>query len=252
MDKALIAYEEMFDYVELPLAQMMALSDADFRDAVLTPAKDHALCVAACNNFAPASLRLTGQEARLNEAAEYAKRALDRAAALGAGKVVFGSAGARNIPPYFSREDAEGQLAQFLFFLGEEAAARGIRIAIEPLNRLESNIVNSLREGVALALRAAHPAVGTLADSFHFNLGNEDWSYLQEQAASLTHVHLARTLGRTLPEGPDEGVDAFLQALKMGGYDGTMSLEAYCPEDFRVRSKRAMNRVRDEWARGEA
>jgi len=249
MDKAAVVYEEMFDYVELPLAQIMDLPESDFTRDVLDFTRERGIRVAACNNFAPASLRLTGGDAQPNAAADYAKRALDRAAALGAETVVFGSAGARNCPAFFPRDRALEQLATFLRFLGDEAQSRAIRIAIEPLNRAESNLVNSLAEAFALADRVNHPAVGVLADSYHFLLGREDPAYLREKASQLYHVHLAQVLGRTLPVEPEALFDDFMEALQAGGYDGRMSLEAYCPEDFRELAVRAKNRIRDEWER---
>jgi len=249
MDRAAIAYEEMFDYVELPLAQMMALPDSDFARDVLEFVEDRGIRVDACNNFAPASLRLTGGDAQANAAADYARRALDRAAALGVRTVVFGSAGARNCPAFFPKEKALDQLARYLHFLGGEAESRGIRVAIEPLNRSESNLVNSLEEGFALAAAADHPAVGVLADSYHFLLGREDTDYLKEKASCLTHVHLAQPLGRSLPLEPEALFDGFMEALQAGGYDGRMSIEAYCPESFRELGCRAKNRLKDEWGR---
>ena len=55
MDKAAIVYEEMFDYVELPLAQIMDLPESDFTRDVLDFTRERGIRVAACNNFAPAS-----------------------------------------------------------------------------------------------------------------------------------------------------------------------------------------------------
>jgi len=249
MDRAGIAFEEMFDYVELPMAQMMALSDMDFRTQVLEPVRERGISVEASNNFAPASLRLTGGDANMNEAADYAKRALDRAAQLGVKVIVFGSSGARNCPAFFSKQAALQQLAKFLRFLGDEGQARGIRFAIEPLNRGESNLVNTLEEGFELARMTDHPHVGVLADSYHFLLGREDTAYLESVADKLFHVHLAQPLGRSLPLEPEEHFDAFMSALQRGGYDGRMSLEAYCPEAFRELSRRSRNRLMDEWNR---
>lgn len=249
MDRAAVVYEEMYDYVELPLAQMMALSEGDFKRDVLDFVQERGIRVCACNNFAPATLRLTGPDAQPNEAADYARRALDRAAALGVETVVFGSSGARNCPAYYPREKALDQLARFLSFLGDEARQRGIGVAIEPLNRGESNLVNTLEEGFRLGEAVGHPAVGVLADSYHFLLGGEDPRYLKEKAPELRHVHLALPLNRSLPLDPEPLFDGFMEALQSGGYDGRMSIEAYCSDAFRELAVRAKNRLHDEWNR---
>ncbi len=233
-----------YDYVELPLAQMMALDDAAFRSSVLGPLQASGLPCGACNNFLPATLRLTGPEADLPAAREYTRRALDRAALLGAEKVVFGSSGARNLPIGWGRQQGWEQLVAAARMAGEEATARGILIVLEPLNRIESNILNTLTETLMLMREADHPLVRCLADSFHFSVGNEDPAALAAEVAELGHIHIARTLGRVMPDSDDPGLEAFLKALVEAGYRGTISIEAGCNGDFQAETKRALRWVK--------
>jgi sugar phosphate isomerase/epimerase len=96
---------------------------------------------------------------------------------------------------------------------------------------------------------ADHPSVGVLADSYHFLLGREDFTSLKDRASQLKHVHLAQPLGRSLPLEPEELFDGFMEELQSGGYDGRMSIEAYCQGSFRELAGRARNRLMDEWNR---
>ena len=48
------------------------------------------------------------------------------------------------------------------------------RFAVEPLNRFETDILNTARQGVELMKRVAHPAVGLMLDTFHMNIEEKD------------------------------------------------------------------------------
>src|SRR5580765_1561298 len=79
-----------FDYIELSMADVAALGDDQFVK-LRRRVEQSGIACEACNNFFPTSMRLTGPEAKLSRSLDYVSRALDRAAALGAKIVVFGS-----------------------------------------------------------------------------------------------------------------------------------------------------------------
>ena len=70
-----------FDYVELPMAQMMAYDEASFEQLFVLPLREAGLPCHCCNNFFPGSIRLTGPEADHAAAVAYAERAMARAEA---------------------------------------------------------------------------------------------------------------------------------------------------------------------------
>jgi len=223
-----------FDYVELPLAQMMAYDDADFERLFVQPLQDSGLACHCCNNFFPASIHLTGPEADQTAVRSYAEKAMARAEQLGAKKIVFGSSGARNYPAGFSREQAQQQFADVLRMLEPMAAEHGITLVMEHLNRLESNLLNSLTEGVALVNEVQLPHVRCLMDNYHMMLGGGTLAEVEAARGLLRHVHLARVLGRSLPcEGDEVDWKALFAALKEIGYDGDCSIEAYVPQENR-------------------
>ncbi len=217
-----------FDYAEVPLAQVMALDDDAFRVQVLDALDAAGIPCEANNNFLPREIRLTGPHPDRKTALDYAARAFDRARAMGSRVVVFGSSGSRNAPAGFPLETAAGQYLEWLREFGAMADDRGIRVVVEHLNRLESNIMTSFREGVTAVGAMSARGTGVLLDSYHFTIGNEDPGFIARHAKSIGHVHLARTFGRGLPREGDEGDTALcLAALAAGGYDGRISIEAY-------------------------
>ena len=215
-----------FDYIELSLAGLMALPEAAFADVARRIEFSGIRCE-ACNNFFPARVRLTGAEANLLAAVAYATDAMDRAAHLGVRIIVFGSSGAKNVPFGFDLGVAWKQIVELLQNLGPLAAARGITIAIEPLNRRESNIVNLASEGLQLVRAVNHPHVQLLVDYYHLMMEGEEPEMVIAAGAALRHLHLARVLGRAFPTQPNDDFGPFFQCLRQIRYTGRCSIEAY-------------------------
>lgn len=220
-----------FDYVELPLAQLANMPEKEFSSGPLSAIKENELPCMSCNNFFPASHRLTGPAADHDRALSYAETALQRAALLGAERVVFGSAGARNAPLGFSLEQADEQLSDLLCRLGDIAGQYGITLVIEHLNIAESNLINSFSQGLTLAQKVRHPHVAVLADYYHLRLANEPIGDILVAADCLQHVHIARPLNRSLPmPGDSEDYRSLFSVFHQIGYDKTISIEAFMSE----------------------
>jgi len=219
-------YKEVgFDYVELPLAQLMTLNDKSFSQ-VLKLLEEVDICCRACNNFIPATIRMTGPDINMVLLKDYVKSAMARAAALGAQIIVLGSSGARNVPPGFPKEDALEQFIDNLGWIGDIAKEFNITVAIEHLNKSESNLITTLYEGLHLVRRLNHSNIRCLIDSYHLDLGNEVFPV--EKNLPIAHVHFARTLGRSFPEPMErEEYCTFFSNLKSIGYKGGVSIEAY-------------------------
>lgn len=221
--------EAGYDYVELPLAQVMELDGRAF-EGLLVQLGESGICCRACNNFFPAGVRLTGEDVRPGAVKEYLKEAVDRACRLGAGVIVFGSSGAKNVPAGFDHKRAWEQIADTLRWADAYTFAAGIRIAIEPLNAAESNIILNLTEGEALRRMADVPSVSLLVDYYHFTMEKEELDTLRKWMPKIAHVHFAEPEGRSFPERKKEDYESFFRTLHAGGYDGLVSLEACTKE----------------------
>lgn len=218
-----------FDYFEVPLAEVTALSDEEF-SIFKTRIKTSGVGAECCNNFLPKTMRLTGPNADHETALAYVDRALPRAQALGVNTVVFGSPGAKNLPDSFPYDEGFKQIISFLQKVNPKAKEHGITIAIEPICYLESNIIRTFAEGCKLAEEAACENVRVLVDYFHMEQENEPVSKLLENGRQfLQHVHFARINGRGFPRkiGEDPHYAPFFAALKEIGYDGRISVEAF-------------------------
>lgn len=213
-----------YDYVELSLSDIMKLDDEQFvnlRQRVMTAS----IPCLACHNFFPPVLRLTGTAADHNEALRYADQALQRAKQLGVSTVVFGSPGARNIPQGFPKRQAYNQIVTFCRELSGVAHKHDITVVIEPVNKSESNFINTVAEGYALMLEVHRDSFMLLADYYHMKMEQEDFSVLDTVGSSLRHIHMAEQTGRAVPVQTKKEYERFFQALHRINYNGNISIE---------------------------
>jgi sugar phosphate isomerase/epimerase len=233
-----------YDYVEMPLAQMMALAESQF-SAVVEYVSSAGIPCEACNNFIPAHCPITGDKVDKVQVQEYLDEAIERACRLEAKSVVFGSSGAKNVPPGFSQEKAWGQIVETLSLADEIIGERDLGIAIEPLCRVESNIVVTAHEALKLAREVDRASVKLLIDYYHLEMEKEDHSIIEKAGEYLQHIHLANPSGRSYPQTFD-GVDyrKFISSLQKAGYDSRISIEAFT-DNFNATAPEALATVRD-------
>lgn len=233
-----------YDYLELGLSTALSPleDDAAFaeRGAALQALRPR---VRAFNVFAPRTLRLTGENVDWQQVETYVERAFRRASDLGGRVVVFGSGASRSVPEGFSRALAWGQLVRFMNLCANCAARHGLLVAIEPLNRGESNILNTYPEAVRLARDVARDEVRVLADIYHFMQDGEPLDDILEGPEWLVHVHLADT-GRRWPGSGSYPLERLFAILREIGYRGGASIECSWGPDFAGESARSLRFLR--------
>ena len=237
-----------FDYLELGTSEIAALSDADF-EAALTRVKAAGLPVPVTNLFLPATLKVTGPEINREEQMRYVRTAFARLARFGTGIVVFGSGGARRVPDGFSHQQALKQLVDFGRRIAPEARTHNITIAIEPLRKQETNIINSAAEGLALVKAIDHPNFQLMIDFYHLASEREDPAIVLEARDHIRHLHVANPQGRVFPVAWEEFDYApFFANLRKIGYDKRISVEA-STKDFPVEAPKAIALLRKAFER---
>jgi sugar phosphate isomerase/epimerase len=218
IEEAPLALSLGYDYVELGASAIAAATD-------LAPYRD--LPIEATNLFFPGEIQLFGAEPGAYR--EYASRAIERVAGLGATVMVVGSGNARRAPYGVPSDVAESRFVEVAADLQTMAASYGITIAPESLNRSETNVGNDLGT-LARALRS--DGVGYTADLYHIlyeaNADGHPANMGEHVPFVPTHVHLA-DLPRFAPEVDDSSVIAFAHRLRDLGYMARISLECQRP-----------------------
>jgi sugar phosphate isomerase/epimerase len=219
--------------------------DAEF-DVLLAELRALPIPVLACNVFIPGALKLVGDQANHDVAAAYAETALRRAGVAGITTIVFGSGGARRVPDGFDKAKAREQFIAFGKRIAPAAAAANVMLALEPLNRKECNLINSLADGVAIVDAVAHPAFRLHADVYHMMQEDEPPQAIIDAGTRIVHAHAAQKGTRMAPLPGGTDFRPYFAAFKKIGYRGRLSIESSWPEGENAYA-RACAFVKEQW-----
>ena len=163
---------------------------------------------------------------------EYTKRLIDLASEVGAGILVWGSGYARNIPAGISKEVGMKWLLELLEQTAPYAMERHVTIVIEPLNRYETTVINTVHDAVEMASRVGSPALRVLCDTFHMNIEEASLrDSIIEAGGMLAHVHVSDS-NRAIPGMGHTNFHEVFEALGRVGYDGYITVEAVLGMDI--------------------
>ena len=186
----------------------------------------------ASNRFLPADLKVVGPDVDLARLDRYAETTFRRAKEINMTLIVFGSAGARMIPPGFSAATAFEQFVDVLRQIGPLAEEQGVTLLVEPLNRGECNCVNTILEGAEAVRRANTRGVQLLVDIFHMLRNGESADDILKVAPLVRHVHVAENKDRAAPGLHGDNFRSFFRALRRANYNGRLTVEAVLSRDF--------------------
>ncbi len=213
-----------YDGVELMIVRPHELDV----DEIRTHVSQRGLQVAA---VASGGIGFVDKLTLLNADADVSRRAVERLAALidTAAKL---SAPLVTVGGFRGRLAWGGPLARadligILRAAADRAAAQGVRLVIEPLNRYESDIVNTADEGLALIEEVGHSHLGLLLDTFHMNIEEpslHDALRRVKQADRLWHIHLGDS-NRLPPGRGHTDFASIVSTLREIGYAGFLSAE---------------------------
>ena len=110
------------------------------------------------------------------------------------------------------------------------AQKEGIRIALEPLNRFETNFLNRADQAVLLA-EAVGPDCGVCLDTFHLNIEEADMlEAVKNSKERLVDFHVADNNRMACGMGALDW-PLIVKTLKEAGYDGALTVEFVAPLD---------------------
>jgi sugar phosphate isomerase/epimerase len=223
-----------FDYHEPSASEIAGMSDGEFlsfkRQVLASPIRCKRL-----NFFTtpPAgfpnlpTMRVVGDNVDMEALTNYVDRTLERCRQLGAGVVVWGSAGSRNVPPGFSRDRAWEQIKSFLAMTDPIARSKGIVVAIEPITQRSCNILNTGAEALKLVEEIGRPNIRMMIDYYQMRSMNEDPDIVWTARQRIVHLHFANPKG-VWPKSPSEDSEYahFFSLVKKIDYHGGISIEA--------------------------
>jgi sugar phosphate isomerase/epimerase len=139
-----------------------------------------------------------------------------------------------------STQQAHSWLLDALRKLAVEADSSDVRLAIEPINRYETDLLNTVSEALALINEIDSGNVGILFDTFHSNI---EEAHLDESLRScgthLFHVHIADS-NRLYPGAGHTNFKEVVSTLREINYSGWLSVEVMHRPDMATAAEQAM------------
>jgi len=148
------------------------------------------------------------------------------------------------VKPGVSHQQAMTWLVDALQRACAAAAAQGVRICLEPINRYETTLINTVAQGLDLIERVGSANLGLLVDTFHMNIEEPVVEESIRAAGSrVYHVHVADS-NRWYPGAGHVDFGSVLDALATIGYDGWISGEFMPQPDSDTAARRAIAYLR--------
>lgn len=173
--------------------------------------------------------KLFGTQKERDALADYTKQAIDFAAAIGCGNLVFGCPRNRNCPEGADLADA------ILFFreIGDYAASKGTMIGMEANPPIyNTNYINDTASALALVREVASKGFLLNLDVGTMIQNGEDMALLSGQVEYISHVHISEP--GLKPIEKREIHRALKEVLLSGGYYKFISVEMGKTGDMEV------------------
>jgi len=147
-------------------------------------------------------------------------------------------------PKGSSRDQSTAYLIEALQACSSDAAREGIRLALEPLNRYETDLVHTVAQGLDLIERVGADNLGLLLDTFHMNIEEPSIeASILACSDRLFHFHAADS-NRWHPGAGHLDFRSILGTLTATGYQGFVSGEFLPLPDADTSAQRAIAHLR--------
>jgi D-psicose/D-tagatose/L-ribulose 3-epimerase len=189
-----------FDSVEIPVEDPSHIDPALVKREL---GKHGLVCGSVCACMGP-DRDLRGTPKAQKTGLAYLMKLVDQAVVLGAKTVV-----------------------KHLKTLCKHAEQRGILICLEPLNRFETDFINTCDQGLKMLKGVGSPALKLHLDTFHMNIEEKcQGDAIRKAGRRLSHFHACGS-DRGTPGNDHINWDCIAKALKEVGYDGDVVIESF-------------------------
>lgn len=184
---------------------------------------------------------LRGNATQQKTGMEYLRGLVDFAAVIGAPVIigpVYSAVGRADAYPAAEKRRQWKTVVRNLKSLCRYAERQGKRICLEPLNRFETDFINTCDQALAMVRDVDSPALQLLLDTFHMNIEEKDQAKAIRKAGKhLGHFH-ACGCDRGTPGKDHIDWSGIAKALKAIRYDGDVVIESF-GNDVKVVAKAA-------------
>ncbi len=222
-----------FDVLELPVEEV---GDWDTAHAARV-LSDHGLAATVCLVMPPGRELVAAEPATVRATQDYLRRVVDVAVEVGSPVVAgpaYASVGRTWRMAEQERHDRIAELRDNLAPVVEHARSAGVRVAVEPLNRYETSLLNTV--GQALEALDGLPAdgCGVAVDVYHQNIEEKHvGNAIRSAAGRIAHVQVC---GNDRGAPGDDHLDwpDIAAALAEAAYTGPLCIESFTGENASI------------------
>ncbi|MCK9870918.1 sugar phosphate isomerase/epimerase [Nocardiopsis dassonvillei] len=168
---------------------------------------------------------------------DYLRRVVDAAAAVGspvAAGPAYSSVGRTWRMSPRERAGIGAELTEALAPVVGHCSAAGVRLAVEPLNRYETSVLNTVDQGLEMLADLPAEHCGLALDVYHMNIEERDVAAAVRRAAGrLAHVQVCAN-DRGAPGADHLDWSAILGALDDAGYGGPLVIESFTADNASI------------------
>lgn len=226
-----------FDFVEIALEEPSDIDPEMVRKAL----DDNGLeCRSVCAATGPGR-DLRGTRKDQVTAMEYVEALIRIAPVLGSKLVagpVYSAVGRAELVPDDQKRKQWDLVTGNLRTLADFAGMNGVKLAIEPLNRYETDFINTCDQALKMIEDVGSDALMVHLDTFHMNLEEKDPALAIRKAGDKLGLLHASGSDRGTPGGDQINWDRIFAALDHIHYQGDIAIESFTP-DVKVIAKAA-------------
>ena len=215
-----------FETVEIPVEDPSHIDPVKVREA----AKKAGIAIGSiCAAMGPGR-DFRGTPAEQKNAMAYCTALIDQAAIMGCPSLIgpiYSVVGKADAVPAAQQKVEWALVVKNLKRLAVHAEAKGVTLCIEPLNRFETDFLNTCEQGLRLVKAVNSPAVKLHLDTFHMNIEEKNQAAAIRKAGKLLgHFHACGS-DRGTPGGDHIAWPEIVKALKAIGYKGDVVIESF-------------------------
>ena len=215
-----------FDVIELPIENLDDWNSARTRELL----QGLGLEATTCLVMPPGRDLVADDPGQVAETQTYLRGCLDLAARIGASVVAgpaYSAVGRTWQMSPDERRRTVDRLVNALRPVVAYAENTGVALGIEPLNRYETSLINTVSQALEIVERLDSPACGVALDTFHMNIEEKDpAAAIRAARGRIAHVQVCGT-DRGAPGSDHMDWAGTLTALDEARYHGPLCIESF-------------------------
>ena len=240
-----------FETVEIPIEDPSHIDPAYVKSEL---DKNGLVCGSACACMGP-DRDLRGTPEQQKTGLDYMMKLIDQIVTLDCPSLigpVYSAVGRADAVPAEEYKQQWQTVVNNLRILCEYAQKRGRQVCLEPLNRFETDFINTCNQGLKMIQEVGSPALKLHLDTFHMNIEEKDQgAAIRKAGKHLGHFHACGS-DRGTPGNDHIDWKPIAAALKAIKYKGDVVIESFT-SDVKIIARaaciwRKMEPTRDEIA----